>query len=88
MALGKKTGGRRKGTPNKGVIKPYKRPAPEGMSPLDYLLSVMRSTAEATDLRVGAAKAAAPYMHRALKAIEVSGPEGGPIEQKVILSFD
>ena len=88
MALGKKTGGRKKGTPNKGVIKPYKQPPPEGMTPLDYLLSVMRSAQEPTDLRVGAAKAAAPYVHRALKAIEVSGPEGGPIEQRVVLSFD
>lgn len=88
MALGKKTGGRRKGTPNKGVIKPYKQPPPEGMSPLDYLLSVMRSQTHPTDLRVGAAKAAAPYMHRALKAMELSGPDGGPIETKVLLSFD
>lgn len=88
MALGRKTGGRKKGTPNKGVIKPVRLPPIEGMTPLDYLLSVMRNERQPVDLRVGAAKAAAPYVHRALKAIEHTGPEGGPIEQRVVLSFD
>jgi hypothetical protein len=90
MALGKKTGGRKKGTPNRGVSKPYKVKLPEGITPLDYLLCVMRSEDLSVTLehRLVAAKAAAPYCHRALKAIELTGEGGGPVEQKVILSFD
>ena len=88
MALGKKTGGRKKGTPNKGVLKPVKVAPPPGQTPLEFLLQVMQSKQEGMDLRVSAAKAAAPYVHRALKAMEISGPEGGPIEQRVVLSFD
>jgi hypothetical protein len=32
--------------------------------------------------------AAAPYCHVKLKAIEHTGQEGGPVEQKVVLTFD
>lgn len=53
-----------------------------GMMPLDYLIGVMRG-----DPAIGfspekfeAAKAAAPYIHAKLAAVEVSGPDGGPVE--------
>jgi hypothetical protein len=91
MALGRKTGGRKKGTPNRGVNKkPHKMPPPEGMTPLEYLLGVMRSEDDKVSLdhRLSAAKAAAPYMHRALKSVEHSGDGGGPIEYEVTLAFD
>lgn len=54
------------------------RKAGEGETPLEYMLRVMRDEDQATDRRDKMAIGAAPYMHA--KAMEVSGPEGGPIE--------
>jgi hypothetical protein len=54
-------------------------------SPLDFLLGVMRDEKNDIQLRVIAAKAAAPYMHRALKSVEQSGADGGP--QRIIVSW-
>lgn len=44
-----------------------------GITPLDYLLSVMRDDQKMPDVRLDAAKAAAPYVHPRLAAIEHSG---------------
>jgi hypothetical protein len=66
----------------------------EGITPLEYMLRTMRTepTADmepremlsALTLRFEAAKAAAPYMHPRLAAIEHSGPNGGPIAAAVM----
>ena len=45
----------------------------EGLSPLDYILKVMRDEGKTEAERLDAAKAAAPYMHPRLQAIEHSG---------------
>jgi hypothetical protein len=86
MALGLKTGGRIKGTRNRrptyGAVKAMM--AGE-QSPLDFLLGVMRDEKHDIQLRLMAAKAAAPYMHRALKNVEQSGADGGP--QRIIVSW-
>ena len=37
--------------------------AEQGVSPLEFLLSVMRDIANPLELRIDAAKAAAPYVH-------------------------
>ena len=49
------------------------------------LLAVMRDDSNDIQLRVMAAKAAAPYMHRALKSVEQSGEGGGPV--RIIVSW-
>jgi hypothetical protein len=61
----------------------------EGITPLEYMLQVMRTEPspdmdardmlQAITMRFEAAKAAAPYIHPRLAAIEHSGPNGGPI---------
>ncbi len=43
-----------------------------GISPLDYLLQVMRDPSGDSGARLEAAKAAAPYVHPKLSAIEHS----------------
>lgn len=53
------------------------------MTPLEFLLSVMRNPANATEDRIDAAKAAAPYVHAKLATIEHTGPEGGPIAHTI-----
>jgi hypothetical protein len=61
MAKGRKTGGRQKGTKNKRTLELEKRK--EGQVPLDYLLEVMRDEKNDTQMRLDAAKSAAPYLH-------------------------
>lgn len=50
-----------------------KRAAEGGLMPLDYMLSVLRDVDRPDDERMDAAKAAAPYLHAKLAAIEHSG---------------
>lgn len=75
-----KTGGRVKGKPNRASVKRQTEVAATGETPLDYLLGVMRNTEGDPAIRLDAAKAAAPYVHPKLAAIEHAGPEGGPIQ--------
>jgi hypothetical protein len=73
MAIGHKTGGRKKGTPNKATAAKEAAISESGLTPLDYLLMVMRDTGQPDDVRRDAAKAAAPYVHPRRAAIEHSG---------------
>jgi hypothetical protein len=87
-APGERRGGRAKGIPNQRTLTQKKALEKSGLTPLDYMLSVMRNESEPRDARLVAAKSAAPYVHRALKAVEHTGEGGGPIEYEVTLSFD
>lgn len=49
------------------------------MTPLDYLLSVMRDTEQGDDARRDAAKAAAPYVHPKLASVELTGDREKPV---------
>ncbi len=51
-----------------------------GMSPLEYLLKIMRDENQDDARRLDAAKAAAPYVHAKLTAMTLSGEGGGPVE--------
>lgn len=61
-----------------------------GISPLEYMLAVMRAPEIETDdirlkidqkaMRFEAAKAAAPYVHPRLNSVELAGKDGQPIE--------
>lgn len=44
-----------------------------GIMPLDYLLGVLRDTTKSEEVRIDVAKAAAPYVHAKLAAVELSG---------------
>jgi hypothetical protein len=48
----------------------------EGVMPKDFLLSIMRDEDKPLDVRMEAAKSAAPYYHAKLAAIEMSGSLG------------
>lgn len=69
MAVGIKTGGRKKGVPNKATAAKAAAIAASGLTPLDYLLDVMRNSDDALQ-RLDAAKAAAPYVHPKLASID------------------
>lgn len=73
MAVGKKTGGRAKGVPNKATAAKAQEVAASGLTPLDYMLSILRDPDKPEDARMWAAEKAAPYVHPKLAAIEHSG---------------
>lgn len=79
----KKSGGRKPGTPNKKTAEVQKAVEESGITPLDYMLKIMRDDSIPEDaelaqiialagLRFEAAKAAAPYVHAKLSSIEVN----------------
>jgi hypothetical protein len=72
MAAGRKTGGRQKGTPNKVTAERQAEVAASGLTPLDYLLEVMRDGKADEDRRLEAAKAAAPFVHPKLSNVEMN----------------
>lgn len=86
-----KTGGRKPGTPNKVKGKRTlvaEAHAQDLETPKDFLLRIMRDPRRPIEMRLTAAKAAAPYMHPALKSVEVTGAAGGPLQYDVVLSFE
>ncbi|MES2187965.1 MAG: hypothetical protein V4505_25665 [Pseudomonadota bacterium] len=60
-----------------------------GLTPLEYMLEIMRTLPTETEdvrlmvaqreMRFEAAKAAAPYIHPRLAAVEHTGPDGGAL---------
>ncbi|MEO7937368.1 MAG: hypothetical protein ABIR55_01995 [Burkholderiaceae bacterium] len=77
---GKREGaGRKPGVPNKTTQEQRDAIAASGLTPLDYMLAVMRNTDADEGKRLDAAKAAAPYVHARLTSVELAGPDGGDI---------
>jgi hypothetical protein len=70
---GERRGGRSKGTPNKATAAKVAEVEASGLTPLDFMLSVMRDEGKEPEVRLDAAKSAAPYVHPKLAAIEHSG---------------
>lgn len=89
--------GRKKGSANKRTREIADRAAQDGITPLEYMLQVLRTEPRedldpkeymmAAAMRFEAAKAAAPYMHARLASVEHSGANGGPIEHGVTLNI-
>ena len=79
MAKGFKTGGRKQGTPNKATAARQAEIAGSGLTPLDFMLEVMRDEQADTATRLDAAVKAAPYIHPKLAAIDHAhhGPNDG-----------
>lgn len=78
--------GRKKGVPNKRTAELQARVEAEGITPLEFMLNVMRTEpgvindarllADHQAMRFEAAKAAAPYIHARLAAVEHTAPDG------------
>jgi hypothetical protein len=84
MALGRKTGGRTKGTPNVKTAEQVAAVEASGLMPLDYMLGVMRNENEDAVRRLDAAKSAAPYVHARLSLTTLKGDEENPVGVRVI----
>jgi hypothetical protein len=95
---GKRPGaGRKSGSATKKTREIANKAASEGITPLEFMLDIMRGEPPETEdervrlsfieMRFEAAKAAAPYMHPRLQAIEHTGADGGAIEQSLSVEF-
>jgi hypothetical protein len=89
MATGKKTGGRRKGTPNRRTAEMRAEIAASGEMPLAYMMRVMRDPTTEPHRRDAMAKAAAPYVHPTLAAVAHKhlDAEGHPIAPVVTVTI-
>lgn len=66
---GQKRGGRQKGTPNKATVARQSAVEASGLTPLDFMLLVMRDQSNDLTTRMDAARSAAPYVHPRLSAV-------------------
>lgn len=88
MAYGRKTGGRQKGSANIKTQDIANNAAEEGITPLEYMLEVMRDNKADPPRRDDMAKAAAPFIHPRLQSTKIEGPEAdGSFKQQVQVSF-
>ena len=76
---GLNTRGRPVGSTNRMNMEARLKASEGGLTPLEYLLSVMRNEALDEAKRVDAAKAAAPYIHARLNATTLSGDADKPL---------
>ena len=72
--------GRKPGSTTRKTREIAERAIQEGLTPLEYMLAVLRDEGNETTVRMDAAKSAAPYIHPRLAAVEVTGEDGGPVE--------
>ncbi len=70
MARGFKTGGRKKGVKNLASAEAKKAAESTGITPLEYMLSVMRDTGADKERRDRMAHAAAPYIHARIATVD------------------
>lgn len=84
---GKRPGaGRKKGEPNKRTAEAQEMASSTGITPLEYMLQVMRTSGDER-MRMSAAQAAAPYVHAKLSSVELTGEGGGPVDMNWAINF-
>ena len=86
MAKGKKTGGRKRGTPNHITAERKAKLAEAqmaGLTPLDYMLGVLRDEDAKPEERMHAAVHAAPYIHPKLATIDHGNKDGAAMVLEV-----
>lgn len=80
MAKGLKTGGGpRTGSPNRATAAKAAAIAASGLTPLDFMLKVLRDENQDMALRMDASKGAAPYVHPKLAQVQLTGKDDGPL---------
>ena len=91
---GKREGaGRKPGAINKATQKTRKAVKESGLTPLQYLLSVMRDEGAEQCERVDAAHKAAPYVHAKLTSVDMKSSDGsmspaGPTQDAAIAAMN
>lgn len=88
MHGGKRIGaGRKKGVQNTVNALVRERALASGESPLEYLLRIMRDPTQDGSIRLETAKAAAPYLHPRLQAVEHADHPDRPLQQTLMVRF-
>lgn len=64
--------GRKKGTPNKRTTEQSEAVAATGITPLEFMLKIMRDDKNDPKDRLAAANMAAPFVHAKLSSIELN----------------
>lgn len=104
--MGKRYGGRQKGTPNRDSIRPWQIALAHKFEPIELLIHFARGDEKALgwgeplkiekggvvfikdritpEMRLNAVMEACSYLYPKRKAIEHTGPDGGPIEHKSV----
>ncbi len=78
---GKREGaGRKAGVPNKKTAEVQAAVAASGITPLEFMLQIMRNPANEPADRLDAAKSAAPYVHAKLANVTVVGDPDNPLQ--------
>lgn len=90
--------GRKPGSANKKTREIADRAAAEGVTPLEYMLGILRSEppAEASPaqlmaweaMRFEAAKHAAPYMHPRLTSVDATSRVSSTMQVKIVSEFE
>ena len=76
---GKRAGaGRKQGKPNKLTAEAIAQTKESGLTPLEYMLDVMRNSSDER-MRMSAAQAAAPYVHAKLSTVDVKSEHSGQV---------
>lgn len=71
---GKREGaGRKAGVPNKRTQEIMEQAEASGLTPLEFMLDVLRDDTEEMEKRMWAAEKAAPYVHAKLASVEHKG---------------
>jgi hypothetical protein len=83
---GERRGGRQKGTRNRASIAREAEIKGSGLTPLDYMLHVMRDERADALRRDEMAKAAAPYVHPRLAHTRVGGEGSGTQVINMVIS--
>ncbi len=82
---GKRDGaGRPSGAVTKRTRAVAEKASKAGLTPLEYMLDVLRDEDADPKDRMWAAEKAAPYVHAKLASVEHSGPGGGPLVINVV----
>jgi len=82
MALGRKTGGRQEGARNRATAEARAAAEATGVTPLNYMLSVMRDANADLRRRDAMAIAAAPYVHPKVSPVEAAKVEQPSLAEK------
>ena len=87
-APGERRGGRQKGTPNKATAAREAEVEASGLTPLAFMLAVLRDKDASMEDRRWAAQHAAPYCHPRLAQQRFEGPDGGNILVQIVRFCD
>lgn len=78
---GKREGaGRKAGSVTTKTRETADKAVEEGLTPLEYMLKILRDEGQTPSNRMWAAEKAAPYVHAKLASVEHKGEDGGPLQ--------